>query len=376
MPFRLRTNFVNELRGSLRLTADELFLLETTHVTSASELLSLLWNFPSLSESFDIDAEKLANEAVQRVPALLAAMAAAGVDPDSPPEVSLGAMAPAGAELAIGDRLTVESSSPTMSVDANVRASAAIDLTPAAAGWPVKDQGRRGTCVAFAVAALREHLARQTNAVRTFSEQFLYWATKTQTADPRPDADGTWIEFAVHALAECGVCEHYDWPYDPSVRPDNVMHAGDGRPGDTTCARALEHAHLAPLYLQHSGPGTARRLLEILQSGRLAALSLPVFSDPSRQERNNWNSPLGRLYGRVIMPPVSSIVTGAHAVCITGFKPNANEPLGGHFIVRNSWGPTIWGRALPADGQAGPAAGYGQVPASLVEQYTWEMTHL
>ena len=40
---------------------------------------------------------------------------------------------------------------------------------------PVKNQGERGTCVAFASVALREFLAGTDSAL---SEQFLYWACK------------------------------------------------------------------------------------------------------------------------------------------------------------------------------------------------------
>ncbi len=60
--------------------------------------------------------------------------------------------------------------------------------------FPVRDQGERGTCVAFASVALREFLTERTDEL---SEQFLYWACKE--LDGVPGA-GTFIRTAMSAL--------------------------------------------------------------------------------------------------------------------------------------------------------------------------------
>jgi hypothetical protein len=100
----------------------------------------------------------------------------------------------------------------------------------------------------------------------------------------------------------------------------------------------------------------------------VVAVSLPVFVDPMTAANgpNNWTTPIGWLYGRVLNPPPRSIVVGGHCVCVTGFAPDQNEPNGGHFIIRNSWA-TAWGSQAPASGAwRSPEAGYGEISASYV----------
>jgi hypothetical protein len=106
------------------------------------------------------------------------------------------------------------------------------------------------------------------------------------------------------------------------------------------------------------------------------AVSLPVFRDAVAPRGNNWNTPVGTLYGRVLDPPPTAVVVGGHAVCVTGFQPDLGEPAGGYFIIRNSWGGTLWGSRLPAAGYHAPERGYGQVSATYVDRFLWEMCRL
>ena len=85
---------------------------------------------------------------------------------------------------------------------------------------PVKNQGQRGTCVAFGTVALREFLA---GSKVDLAEQFLYWACKELDGSPGP---GTHIHSAMTALAEYGVCEETAWPYCP----DQTNDEGQGPP--------------------------------------------------------------------------------------------------------------------------------------------------
>jgi hypothetical protein len=93
---------------------------------------------------------------------------------------------------------------------------------------PVRDQGERGTCVAFASVALREFLLAQPEDL---SEQFLYWACKE--LDGLPDA-GTYIHTAMTAFSQYGVCEESVWPYNPKQSHDE----GQGPPPHQARARA------------------------------------------------------------------------------------------------------------------------------------------
>ena len=104
----------------------------------------------------------------------------------------------------------------------------------------------------------------------------------------------------------------------------------------------------------------------------LVAISLPVAEDPLAQGVNNWTTAVGRLYGVVLdPPPVVARTTKGHAVCVTGFVPDANEATGGYFIFRNSWGAG-WASGAPVAGRRSPEVGYGEVSATYVDRYLWE----
>ena len=94
---------------------------------------------------------------------------------------------------------------------------------------PVRDQGQRGTCVAFATVALREFL---NDCREDLSEQFLYWACKQLDGLPEP---GTYIHTAMSALAEYGVCTESIWPYNPVQTDDEAQ--GPPPPGGIEAAK-------------------------------------------------------------------------------------------------------------------------------------------
>jgi hypothetical protein len=122
-------------------------------------------------------------------------------------------------------------------------------------------------------------------------------------------------------------------------------------------------------------------VLGLLGKNRPVAVTLPVFKDPLGRT-DNWNTRVARTYGRVINPPPTSLAVGGHAVCVTGFRPDAAEPHGGYFVFRNSWGVS-WASTAPASavlGGAGtyfsPEPGYGDISASYVDSYLWEVLQL
>src|SRR5262249_43358056 len=99
---------------------------------------------------------------------------------------------------------------------------------------PVRDQGERGTCVAFATAALPEyHLSDASPKGQRHSEQFLYWACKED--DGLPDKEGTHVSTAREVLRQRGACFSRTWKYQRlPIGPTE----GQGPPP----ARALEEA--------------------------------------------------------------------------------------------------------------------------------------
>lgn len=216
---------------------------------------------------------------------------------------------------------------------------------------------------------------RTQGAIVDLSEQFLYWATKAEPGEPQPGTDGTWIEFATPALASKGICEETVWPYAPVLVPGNPGHGGGGNPFNLALQRAPSRATPGN-YTRCNARGHAARIRTLLENGPVA-ISLPVFSDPVLPpDSNNWVGPLGELYGWVADPVPTSIVTGGHAVCLTGYQPDPDAPGGGYFIVRNSWGNTLWGGQLPSPDYFGPEPGYGQVSVWYVDEFAWEYCQL
>lgn len=278
-------------------------------ISSFDELLSLLWNFPSLAQTTGLDSAKLSFVAGSQASALMAAVGSGEIDPLHPASVALGATPPERARFKVGDtlRFPAEATEPSDAKRSEAEAPAALDKRPAGVAWPVRDQGSRGTCVAFAVTALREHLAyTDTGTMPDLSELFLFWATKKHTADPRPGSDGTWIEFATQALSTQGICDETDWP-----------HNGTPIPGMSRTA-ASDRRRLPP--------------------------------------RTQYQARMGSQ-------------TRCGLLGTTGIRPW--EPFSvACFIIRNSWGRT-WGKNLPSPGNA-RERGYGQVSASYVDKFPWE----
>jgi len=241
-------------------------------------------------------------------------------------------------------------------------------------GWSVRNQGDRGTCVAHALAACREHAELVTGTKPDgldLSEQFLFWAAKQH--DPASDDDGTRLEYGAQALAQNGVCPDVDWPYDGTVRA-TVTHADPPHIPSAT-ARTKAQQFCRPIGHLQSG-GNAALVLRLLTSRRApVAITLPVFADPVASSRDNWNTPVAQQYGVVINPPPTSVAVGGHAVAIVGYVSDRAEPNGGYFIFRNSWG-SDWARGAPSANRHTPEPGYGQVSASYVEEYLWEVCAL
>ena len=58
-----------------------------------------------------------------------------------------------------------------------------------------------------------------------------------------------------------------------------------------------------------------------------------------------------------------------------GFAPDPAEPMGGYFVLRNSWSGA-WGAGNPSPNSKGPEQGYGWISASYIENHLWEMCQL
>lgn len=221
---------------------------------------------------------------------------------------------------------------------------------------PIRDQGRRGTCVAFSCTAMREYLTARNDC--DLSEQFLYWSCKQRDGY---FGEGTYLHTATDALLDGGVCLEADWPYNPHRVDGNE---GQGPPPPGAAAAAMEF-RLAEVFCLVARPNsqTPLRPFKVCLSGsggdspRPVALAVPLFDSFFNQAT--------RRTGRVTMPLPGESARGGHAMCIVGYKDDSAVPGGGFFIVRNSWGE---GWAYNCD--YGP--GHALLPYRYIEKHCWE----
>ena len=382
-------SYLHGLGTAGQIPASSFDVLEASGARSPEAILSLLRAFPTLAHQGLVDFPALSNvvmktassAATNAVVAATAAGTPMGILRRAPSASGYGARAPSTARWKPTQTVPV----PPPGFAANAVPTSGSSL-PAAAQidargclpWPVRDQGSRGTCVAFATTALRELLmCEQTASLQDAAEQFLYWDIKTNSGDPQKNVDGTWIEFAFESLARAGICPELNWPYNPTLNKANISHGGPGAPPPGAVTQAAIWACPATTHQSVSATsGNAQNVLnELITHRRPLAISLPVFSDPAFLEADNWTTPAGWLWGVVLDPPPTSVVVGGHCVCVTGFESDSTEPLGGYFIIRNSWS-SQWGSQLPLGGYHGPEAGYGQVSATYVDRFLWEYGQL
>jgi hypothetical protein len=198
---------------------------------------------------------------------------------------------------------------------------------------PVRDQGRRDTCVAFAVTAAHE-AARSDG--EDLSEEYLFWAAKQRDGLPQ-SARGTTLQAALTANDALGQPLESFWPYsdlrdhqDPSYRPPAAAH------GDAKLRRVEVGGPLIP---------TSVAIRSALEGGSIPLLVLTIHK--------SWFAP--NTDGTIDQPSPGSPAPGRHAVIVVG---RVTVPAkGDHFIVRNSWSER-WG-----DG------GYAYIPYAYVDDY-------
>lgn len=335
--------------SKLDLKPDQVSRLRSLSVTTVEELIGLIYadiepaaEFLGMTDLRDLqaDAYSVADSAILDVQNELR---------DQESEQSLGAEAPAGIDVE-------ETASPQTFED---YASKPITLPGEPSSeirhldclGPVRNQGSRGTCVAFAGSAVVECFFHRTLGVQyELSPQFLYWSAKQ--IDGRPNAEGTFLNVAMPTIVSPGIAEESTWPYNPQVIPGNVSHHA---PPAAATANAPSHTITRPV--SHD-PRSSAEIRDLLDNGILVGISIPVY-------QNWYNNPATKTRGVIPMPLPLSRLEGGHAMCACGYGFSNDFTGGGYFIVRNSWGD----RWAPLS-QIQP--GYGQVPFEYVDSYGWE----
>lgn len=325
-------------------------ILRALSVTSVEELLGLIAADPDAVGKFlpDLDLPQIQADAdaVARAPVL------AEFESFENPEFGMGAWAPE--DIEPGERASaayVKEWLPAAAVEVDRDKAKEPAMTLIDCFGPIRDQGRRGTCVAHATCAILEcQEARLKGAKNDLSEQFVYWNAKAN--DGSSNVEGTWLHVAMPHTERDGACLESVWPYNPGKIPGDE---GQGPPPPAASTDALGHLLSGAVKLEPRDPGAMR---DVLDQRRPIAVSIPVY--------NNWYSnPAANALGLIPMPLPNSVRKGGHAVSLAGYGWDPEFAGGGFFVVRNSWG-TEWAPRSPI------APGYGAIPFLYLERYAWE----
>lgn len=195
-----------------------------------------------------------------------------------------------------------------------------------AAFGPVRDQGRRPTCLVFAGSSTHEHARNDTAPL---SPEALFASAKKR--DGLAPAVGTTVSAMLAAMEEDGQCTEAAWPYGNAAAVDHTATYRRARGVGRTKSDLIDTAR------ERLANGSACLLVVRVTDAWFAVGSDGVIASPA---------PGDRLEGR-------------HAVVAVGYDDSRQQ-----LFVRNSWG-TGWG-----DG------GYARMPYDYLELYGIEAVSL
>jgi len=207
---------------------------------------------------------------------------------------------------------------------------------------PVKNQGGLGSCVGFAVAAMKEWQEQKEHKEEVeagkfdhrdgkyydLSESWIYWSCKK--IDEWPDLEGTSIRAAMKVLNRIGVPCEKAWPYSDEVK---------GEPSGW--AKLVARWSLVGTYFR------INNLDELLLALRKtpAVIGIACFEEIFFVDKT----------GVISRPANPEYCYGGHALCACGYDDNKRL-----IKVKNSWGEN-WG-----------ADGYGYIPYRYIQDYMWD----
>lgn len=181
---------------------------------------------------------------------------------------------------------------------------------------PVRDQGSRGTCTAFAVTACHE---QHRNWDVNLSEEFLFSCAKH--LDGKNDENGTSIESASQAIVNWGQAIGSMLSYDGSRTLPYLLK-------DISLS-VFKDAQLRKISSYNRITPTIAEIEKQLSHERTVMTGVEVYPSFGMPEQNVF----------IDIPKIETFL-GLHAILIVGFgERNDNKKF---FIIRNSWGEN-WG---------------------------------
>lgn len=226
-----------------------------------------------------------------------------------------------------------------------------IDLSPRMT--PVKHQGERNTCNAFAATALMEFLLKEkTGNDIDLSESYTYYLGKTRalttpyTKEAYSKDDGLAGFLAVKAL-EFGCMTESDWPYerrnwlqskDPRCtftngQPDLVCFIGQPPNQATVLPQKV-----APIFIEPKNFGRY-----LLKNKTPIVFNILWYEGAVNNQTGEFHLPTAR---------EKAAGEWGHVILLVGYDSEARK-----FVFRNSWGPG-WGKS-----------GYGTIPEEYILSY-------
>lgn len=207
---------------------------------------------------------------------------------------------------------------------------------------PVKDQLYLGSCVGFAVTAMKEWQETIENRreisegkpdyrkgeVYDLSEAWVYW--KCKEIDYWPNEEGTSIRFAMKVLNKVGVPKEKAWPYS-----------------DTNYGKPASWANMTARWNMIDSYWRIETLSEL----KAALVERPVPIGVACFIEIFYVGP----DGIVPYPANPNDMYGGHAICAVGYDDNKKL-----IKFKNSWGKG-WGQN-----------GYGYLPYSYIRDFMWD----
>lgn len=191
-----------------------------------------------------------------------------------------------------------------------------VDLRPGCS--PIEDQGELGSCTAHALTGALEYLEfDQREPVDILSRLFIYYNERVIEGTVDQDAGAT-LRDGIKTLAQFGVCEESDWPYDPN--------AVTNQPPPPCYAAGLAHQ-----VSSYEALSTVDDMRSCLASGFPFVAGISVYE--------SFESDAVAASGIAPMPLATETLIGGHAVCCVGYDDATQM-----FLCRNSWGYS-WGQA-------------------------------